>query len=384
MILPNQGVGVNAQDIMPGYQKDIAMTEIRVLYDGRPLLQDPLGPAACHLYEILTGLPPLVRPVLLLPGDPPGWLPPQIEVQRGPQTNGLQWEQRLVPRIARRLEMDLVHLVGESAPLFTDLPVLVSPAGWGRPMRPAGLRERLRSSAARGGLARARGVLWPDLLPPLSDYAQTVGVPLRVHPDFVAGGFIFSPEIPGVEELPGSFILYHGPFDEESLRLTMEAWTWAAGPVGDVHPLLLLGVPQERHALVAALVRRHHLGETVVVLPPIGLPHLPAIYRGAYAVFQPGEASPWAGPLTWGMSCGLPVVGHERPLAAAIAGNGAYLVDPQDTRGLGAALIAVVVKEPLRKELGDAARERARSWREKPIGQDLADLYHELLTSNRD
>jgi glycosyltransferase involved in cell wall biosynthesis len=356
------------------------MTSIRVLYDGRPLLHDPLGPPACHLYEILTGLPPQVQPLLALLGEPPAWMPPQVEVLPAADVDGLAWEQRLLPQLARRLQADLLHIVGNAAPLLGAERVLVSPAGWPRRRSQAGLRERLRWAMGRGGLARALGMAWPELLPPPQDFRTTFQLPMRVHPGFVSKGFRFPPEIPGVNDLPGNYFLFHGPADGETLRLALEAWTWAAGPVGDVHPLLMLGIPQARHARLAELVRRHHLGETVVVLPPVSLEHLAALYRGASAIFHPAEAAPWGGALAWGMACGLPVVGHDLPLASALAGSAAYLVDPQDTRGLGAALISVVVKEQLRKQLREAALARARRWRESTIGQALAALYARLVS----
>lgn len=147
---------------------------IRVLYDGWPLVYQPAGPAALHLIELIEALPEQVQPALALPGDlPAGRLPEAVEKIIEPAADEpggrLRWEQAILPAIVKRTRARLLHLTTLSAPLFSPVPCVISPAAslssGSRPSQRSRLSARLRESLARGGLSAARALLWPADLP---------------------------------------------------------------------------------------------------------------------------------------------------------------------------------------------------------------------------
>jgi hypothetical protein len=69
------------------------------------------------------------------------------------------------------------------------------------------------------------------------------------------------------------------------------------------------------------------------------------------------------------------VVAQETAVSGAIAGPAAYLVPAGDPRGTGSALIAVIIKDELRKQLRDAALERVKGWSMEGFRQGLGKAY---------
>lgn len=359
------------------------MSSLRILYDGWPLARQPDSPAALHLLAILAHLPETVEPVLALPEQAPPWAPAAVEHHVAPagETPGdrLRWEQRTLPELAGRLAADLLHLTRETPSLMHGEKTVVSPAGYGPPGRARqGWRGRLRGALAAGGMARARAVFWPDDIPPPATLPRAVRLPPVVHPGFEAREHFFPPDIPGIE-LPGSYVLYHGPQDTATLRRGLEAWTWPANPIGEAYPLVMIGLGKAARGEVQRLVERLDLRGTVMVLPPVPPGWIPALYQAAAAVFHPAEESPWGGALRHGLACGKPVVSLATARNVRLVGPAAYLAEARDTRRLGAEIIGVVVKEPLAKRLQEAALERSRGWNAAGWGEALARGYERVL-----
>ncbi len=344
----------------------------RVLFDGGPLCRAPLSAPALGLLDLIVHLPPEVEPHIALPDAPPAWLPSVLVPHRLPAGSRMVQEQRQLPALARRLGAAL-HLTAPTAPLFGSLQTIVSPAGGGT--APAGgAGERLRRALGRGGTARAQ-IAWPADVPLPAQAPAAAVLPPAVHPAFAPHRAVRAPSIDGFPGLPESYFLVHTEPSFAAIRTALEAWTWAAGPIGDVYPLVFLGLPGPLEAEAGKLSSKYHLRETIRFHPPVEPPDLPLIYRAASAVLLPGPIGPWSSPLRYGMASGIPVVGIETPVSSAVAGPAAYLVPPNDPRSFGAALIAVIVKDDLRRQLVRAAEARTAGWSGEHLGRELARLY---------
>lgn len=378
-----------------------------VLYDGWPAVFEPLGPAAIHLAALLACHPAELPAALALPAPPgsplPGWLPDHIAPHFQPSAATpfarLAWEQRTLPALARRLGAGLLHLTTPTPPLFASTPVLVSPAGYsfswsGGPQSPrapgerAGLAAHLRDAFAAGGMSRAR-LCWPEDLPPPSSSPSPLRLPPVVPPAFLPGAGA-SPAGNGAHppgeaslDLPEAYILYHGPHAPGDLRRLLDAWRWAAAPVGGDTSLLLPGMSPAGQQHLENLKAEYGVGETVRALPVLSLDALARLYRGCTALLHPAPVSPWGGPLRLALACGLPVVGLESPLSDALMGSAAYLVKagrPEETgRALGAALITVVVEEEVSSSLAQAARQRSSGWDLPAFSARLLSVYRSIL-----
>lgn len=365
---------------------------MRVLFDGWQLADRPDGAAALHLLSVLAHLTHPVQAILALPvktdaleSAPEAVLPPGVEIVAAALSElprgRLEWEQRTLPRLAQEREAALVHLVTATPALFGRLPCLVSPAASSDEQERGSILERLREALARGGMSRGTSLLWPEDLQaflPQDMRARARLIPAAIYPGFfeLAGG-----DEPGLE-LPETFILYHGPCDTHSLVRLFDSWSWAAGPLGEYYPLLVLGAGETGRRRFAALAPGYSVGESIRLLPPLAAQQVPGLYRRCQAVFHPAPLTPWENPLRLALAVGKPFIGMESDFADALAGPAAYLVPGQGARILGAALITVVVEEAVREALELAARQRSAAWRPAERGAEfsrqLLEVYREL------
>jgi hypothetical protein len=367
--------------------------QIKVMYDGWPLVYAPLSPAALHLMAILELHPPDIRASVGLPGEPfhllPGDAVSRIYPAPPSAVNRLRWEQQSLPGLARASAVDLIHLTVGAPALGGKLPVVVSPTAFTN----TGIIEdgdhldrswaaRLRQAAGFAGLRRARRVFWPADLPELPESKDLEKLPGIVHPLFStarSGHAGAQVEINTLTELeiPETYVLYHGPYTERDLRRLFTAWSWAAGPVGDQYPLLLAGTLP---AHLAGLVEEFKLGESVRSIPAIHLPALAALYRGCSALFHPAPLPAWGDPVRMALACCKPVVALESPRADALVGPAAYLaVSEPGERLLGSALISVIVEESLAERLSQAARQRQAGWDGNAYTRALGEAYRSLV-----
>jgi glycosyltransferase involved in cell wall biosynthesis len=374
--------------------KDRIIAAPKILYDGWSLVHQPNSPAALHLLTLLAAHPADFPAAVGLPGESSHLLPVDVETLQGfaPDTDWgrLGWEQRLLPALAARVEAALTHHIGGSPALFGAAPRLVSPAGFSVGNLPAarrgpGFAGRLREAFSQGGLARAAVLLWPEDLPEPATETRLRRLPPPVHPLFQTSAGAANPAQSGRAELEGldlpeTYLLAHGPGDGAGLRRLLDAWSWAAGSIGEYYPLLLVGLDRPAQDRFAALLAEYQLTDTARPLPPLSLPALAAVYHGCGALFHPEQISVWGDPARLALACGKPVVALESEGAAALMGPAGYLISAQQPypaicRALGAALISVVVEESLADALSQAARERAAPWQLDSFSSSLRECY---------
>jgi glycosyltransferase involved in cell wall biosynthesis len=389
---------------------------LKVLYDGWALARRPDSQAALHLFTLLAHRPEEIQAVVAMPGPPPGWLPREVNVTIQPTADTdlgrLLWEQRSLPRLARAHKAGLLHLVSINPALFGAVKSVISPAGFDlghwedgtaglepaeRAGEQASLAARLREALSFGGMARARAVFWPSDLPAPELGIPVIPMPPVLPPPFsrTVTAFEASGTMPELE-LPDGFILYHGPTNRKALHRLLEAWSWAAGAIGDAYPLLLVGFHGSGREALSGMIREYDLGQTVRALPAVSPDLLARVYERCTALFHPAPVSPWDGPVRLALSCGKPVVALESPLADALVGPAAYLAPADEPtaerdrktagrgRKLAAALITVVVEENLAEALSQSARKRAAAWgtagQSAVFSQALSAAYLSILS----
>ena len=356
---------------------------LRVLYDGWPLVYQPESPAALHLLALLENLPGEVEPVVALPSPPPEWLPDRLQLhilQTGRGTPGrLRWEQRSLPGIFNRVGASLLHLASPNPPLFGP-PAVVSPTVNIVSDRHGQLAGRLREALSVGGMARLKGLVWPADLPPPGTDLTVFPLPPIIPAVFQPGSSRAMQAVSALD-LPETFVLYHGPQSETALRRLLQAWTWAAGPIGQYYPLLVAGLEKAGRLALEGLCVEYGVSDTVRALDPLSPPQLALVYRECTALFHPAAISPWGGSVRFALACGRPVVALEDSLTDALVGPAGYLVPSGQASGLGAALITVIVEQVVAEQLSRAARQRSAAWDASGFRQALLAAYRQVIYS---
>lgn len=350
---------------------------MRVIYDGWPLVYNSAGPEALHLWELLEARPEAVEAWVALPAryDLPSELHGVYARAPGTTAGRLRWEQATLPRLVKKSGADLLHTTA-CPPLFCPVPCVASPVESIPRGNPAfGLAGRLRASFGQGGLARARGVLWPSDLPDLPE--SYFSAPVWRIPVYVHSAFFQQQPRPG--SLPDDYVYAPGPWNAPALDLLGDAWRWACAGLGDTWTLLVDGLTAgEIERLNARCDPRGTCGP--VVAAALYTPALrAAAYQHAGAALAAGPFFAWGGVIQHALACACPLVGEETALAGQRVGPAGFLTPPGDARALGAALITTLVEESVAKSLRLAARKRTAGWSIENFRAGLAAVYAEAV-----
>jgi glycosyltransferase involved in cell wall biosynthesis len=363
---------------------------MRVLVDGWTLVHDPGSPASMHICAMLASHPPEVQLTLALPGKRPTWIAVDTQTWEAlhPDTplNHLDWEQKALRQAAREYQADILHSLSQSGPLLANLPLTASPAGFIQEGLPTSiesnsLADRLRKALGRGGFSRARAVFMPDDLPSAPGGNHHL-IPPLVNPEFTRSPA--AQEAWAGYDLPETYVLYHGPYDRQSMERLLAAWSWAAGAIGTYYPLILYGFQTGQRERLADLLERVRLADSVILLET-GSAGCGALYTGCSALFHPAPPSTWGDPVRQALACGKPIVASANPWSEALVGSAGYLaggksITPEEAaRQLGAALITVIVEEQMAAELAQAAAHCAQAWQPERHWQALIDAWQGLL-----
>lgn len=354
------------------------MSPLRVLHDGWPLLHAPASAAGWHLRTLLALAPADIELILALPGDKPiDGIAEKVKMVRAAEGYRGAWEQGTLPRLAEENGANWIHTTNLAASLFGKTPTLVSPTSSESERESGrGMRGRLTSAQGWGGLARAT-ILWPDDVPTSKLPGTLRKLPPVAHPAFVPRDAA-APSglgLPADLGLPEEYLLYHGASDEQTLLRLLESWTWAAASIGELYPLVMLGMDEKEKEFLQKRLPEFHVEDSVRILGEVAFEYLPALFQNSVAVIRAGAPAPWGGALRHALACGKAVVAHQEPLTEAIAGPAAYLVPPEDLRSFGAAIITVVVDEKARESLENGAQQRSAAWDAAAFTEELSKIY---------
>lgn len=302
----------------------------------------------------------------------------------------VRFEQLDFPNACRRLRADLAHIPYWAPPLSSPIPFVATI----HDLIPLLIPEYNRSfkvrlynalvSAATPGAAHviadsgsSRNDILQHLRVPASRVTPihlAVGPDYRVTPDPLADAAVREKY-----NLPDTYVLYLGGFQpHKNVSKLLAAWTWCDGPLGEQYPLVVAGrlpEPGERfYEDLPGYARQLDIAGSVRFIGPVAEAHKPALYRGATCFVFPSRYEGFGLPLLEALSCGVPVVTTAFASIPEVVGEAAFLVDdPDDTRTLGAAIIAVVVNPDLVDRLTSAARAQVQkfSW-QRTVEQTVA------------
>jgi glycosyltransferase involved in cell wall biosynthesis len=104
--------------------------------------------------------------------------------------------------------------------------------------------------------------------------------------------------------------------------------------------------------------------------------------KSAIFVF-PSEAENFPAVLLEAMSAGMAIITSTAGGCPEVVGNTGLLVEPRDTEGIHKTLVKLVESDQLRRQLGQAALERAQqqfNW--EKIAQQYLNCYNKVLNTN--
>ncbi|MFP4345226.1 MAG: glycosyltransferase family 4 protein [Anaerolineales bacterium] len=308
----------------------------------------------------------------------------------------LWWEQVLLPRLARRLRVDLLHVPYWAPPLVSPVPTLVTVHDLIPRLLPAyrgGLHVRAYTALVSAATPRATLVL-TDSQAACTDIVAHLNVaPEKVRVVYLATSSRYHPEPRGDERvlakyaLEAGYTLYLGGFDvRKNLSALLRAFKRVDEALGGEVRLVVAGRLPARDSPFAPDPRRlageaHLPEERVCFLGFVPEEEKPALYRQARAFVFTSRYEGFGLPPLEALASGTPVVGSDAASLPEVVGDAGVLTHPDDVAGMAGALIQLYTDEPFHRELSRRAVEQAGRFSWRRTAQETFAAYQEIVAN---
>jgi glycosyltransferase involved in cell wall biosynthesis len=283
--------------------------------------------------------------------------------------NKFIFEQITVPRIAKKIGADVLHVPYWAPPFRSPCPLVVTVHDVIPLLMPEynhSLLLRIYTSLAAAATQGASHII-TDSDSSRDDIVSHLQLPeYRVHTVYLGADDVFNPgqnpnsalRVSNKFNLPDSYILYLGGFQRhKNLRHLLAAWTWAHPIASKDCPLVIAGrLPHNPDGYIyddlPNIATELGISDTVIFIGEVQEEDKATLYQSASCFVFPSSYEGFGLPPLEAMACGIPVITTGSGALKEIVGDAAYLVsDPIDARELGAAMISIIVDEKLASDL---------------------------------
>jgi alpha-1,3-rhamnosyl/mannosyltransferase len=317
---------------------------------------------------------------------------PGVEVAQARATAFAPGQQIELPRLARRLGLDLLHSPYYVKPYFgLPCPSVLTVhdlIGWRHP-RALSLRGRLFYRALMGLAVRTADAIVTvsrsardDIAERYKLPARVIGVtPLAAEPRFRPQPLEVVTAVRKRYDLPERYVLYVGANKpHKNLERLVRAWerVIAAGAAPPDVVLVLAGHEDPAYPEPRRLVAERNLGQRVRFLPDPADVDLPGLYSGAMIFVFPSYYEGFGLPPLEAMACGAPVVCSSAGSLLEVVGDAALTVDPFQLLELAEGLSRLLRNEALRETLRECGLARALSFTWRRTALETLRVYDRL------
>jgi glycosyltransferase involved in cell wall biosynthesis len=313
----------------------------------------------------------------------------EVPVRARRRSEWVRGEQVLLPRVAARAGVDLLHSLGSTAPT------------WGRFRRVVTIQDviyRIYPEAHSGMRARVMGILVPlaarrsdrVLVPSTStrdDLVRLLGVP--------AGKIDVAPlGVGSAREEPTPEPVLRAAYGLGSRRVVLTASAkrphknllrlldaWALIPADERPVLLLPGYPTEHEDRLREHASRLGLGGDTRFPGWVSPAELEGLYGLASSFVFPSLYEGFGLPVLEAMSRGLPVACSGRASLAEVAGDAALKFDPENPGAIASAVMDILRNQSLAQSLRRAGIERARQFTWEATARATLASYERALAA---
>ena len=307
-----------------------------------------------------------------------------------PAVRNILWHQTELPRLARALQLDVLHVPSYRRMLWPRPCALVATIHDLAPFRLPGKYDALRMLYGRV-VVRQLAHRQDEIVTVSRDTAQDIARYFRVpahkvtvihngldHARFNPGDRrAAAAEVAQRHGLQQPFFLYVARLEHPAknhARL-IAAFNRFKTETPSPWQLLLAGSDWHGAEVIHDLVRRSPFAADIRTLGFVGDRDLPTLYRAATAFVYPSLFEGFGLPPLEAMACGCPVLASNLGAVGEVCGDAAATVDPTDVAALAAALGGLAHDEGLRQRLRAAGLVRAAEFDWRRTAHATLDIY---------
>ena len=374
---------------------------MRIGIDATALPPQPVGAGnyIIHLIRSLAALDPAEQLVVFAqpgglelinkPDIPVSWV---IIPERSPFAR-LVWEQVGLPRLVRRLRIDLLHSLHYTRPFwlpcasvvtFHDMTFFLSPHLHTRSKRwffPQAIRMSARRADALAAVSESTR---QDAIRILGIPAEKITTtPLGVDSNYrVIHDPLQRARVREKYRLPEQYVLYVGLVEpRKNLPLLVRAYRDLIDQ-GISLPLVVAGGFGWDYDQVLQEIEKLDLKERVQFLGYVPQGDLPLVYNLACLFVYPTLYEGFGLPALEALACGVPVVTSAVASLPEIVGDAGILVSAGDQQALAGAMLAILSDPELSSELSKRGPARASLFTWKRTAQLTLQVYRQVLQTS--
>lgn len=182
--------------------------------------------------------------------------------------------------------------------------------------------------------------------------------------------------------LSQDYLLFVGSFSfHNNLLGLVKAYATLPKSVQETYSLVLVGRRTNHTYEILEVARQLNVHERLVITGHVTERELPYLYNGATAFIYPSMYEGLGLPLLEAMACGTPVIASGRSSPPEIVGNAALLVNPDETEELRDAIITLLTRCDLQKELAERGLKRSSRFSWEKCAKETLEVYRQVEDS---
>jgi len=310
------------------------------------------------------------------------------------------WEQVALPRAAKREGCDILHCTSNTAPVLTDIPLVVTLhdiiymessyskilSGSGSSYQKFGnvyrrmvvpkIMEKSRIIITVSHFERKRISEFFGMNG--SDKLQAVYNGVSEHFRKVTNEEELS-RVKKKYNLPDQFFFFLGNTDpKKNTKGTLKAYSEFVKQTGSDIRLVMLDYDKQELELLLDEIGNYGLISRITLTGYVVNTDLPAIYSQCNAFLYPSLRESFGIPILEAMACVVPVITSNTSSMPEVAGDAALIIDPFKPEEITNAMIRITTDTDLRKELTARGLKRATTFSWRSMAEKVLELYKEI------
>jgi glycosyltransferase involved in cell wall biosynthesis len=303
------------------------------------------------------------------------------------------WEQYSLPKAAKELNLDLLHCTSNTAPLFCDIPIILTLHDiiFLEP------RDRMNESIYQNLGWIYRKMVVPKVLKKCkriitvsnfekNNIINTLGIPEEKMAMIYNGYTEWFKPVQDIEfvyrkyiDAPSYFFFLGNTDPKKNTERTLIAYSRYLEKSEFKRQLLLADLDKEYLDDIIERNKIDNIREKVVMPGYIANKDLPSIYNNAFAFLYPSLRESFGIPLLEAMACGTPVITSNTSSMPEIGGPHAILINPENPDEITEMMLKLETDSAFYNRQEEIGLQQATLFSWRRTAEQLLELYEKVI-----